>query len=64
MPEVENKDVLNAIKLYKIYGYNLSNIKMMCTKQLNRFKRKMNNIEKNFKNENKDLRNETYTSPI
>ena len=61
---MENKDVLNAIKLYKIYGYNLSNIKMMCTKQLNRFKRKMNNIEKNFKNENKDLRNETYTTSI
>ena len=61
---MENKDVLNAIKLYKIYGYNLSNIKMMCTKQLNRFKRKMNNIEKNFSNDNKDLRNETYTTSI
>ena len=27
-----------------------------CTKQLNRFKRKMNNVAKKFKNENKDLR--------
>ena len=36
----------------------------MCTKQLNRFKRKMNNIEKNFSNDNKDLRNETYTTSI
>ena len=64
LDNMENKDVLNAIKLYKIYGYNLSNIKMMCTKQLNRFKRKMNNIEKNFSNDNKDLRNETYTTSI
>ena len=61
---MENKDILNAIKLYKIYGYNISSIKMMCTKQLNRFKRKMNNIEKNFSNGNKDLRNETHTASI
>ena len=64
LDNMENKDILNAIKLYKIYGYNISNIKMMCTKQLNRFKRKMNNIEKNFSNDNKDLRNETHTASI
>lgn len=56
LDNINNKNVLNAIKLYRIYGFNTSNMKMMCTKQLNRFKRKMNNVEKNFKNENKDLR--------
>lgn len=56
LENINNKNVLNAIKLYRIYGFNASNMKMMCTKQLNRFKRKMNNVEKNFKNENKDLR--------
>lgn len=56
LDNINNKNVLNAIKLYRIYGFNASNMKMMCTKQLNRFKRKMNNVEKNFKSENKDLR--------
>lgn len=56
LENINNKNVLNAIKLYRIYGFNASNMKMMCTKQLNRFKRKMNNVEKKFKNENKDLR--------
>lgn len=50
LDNIENIKVKNAIKRYKIYGYNVTNFKMMCTKQLNRFKKKMSNIEKNFKN--------------
>lgn len=53
---IENKtqpSVLNALSTYKIYGYNQNNFETMVVKQFSRFKRKMNNIEKNFKNNNK-----------
>lgn len=49
---LENKDqiaVKNAVKQYRIFGYNMKNFQMMATKQLKRFKKKMTNIEKNFK---------------
>lgn len=37
-----------AIK-YKLYGYTIDNINLMCKKGITRFKKKMNNIEKHFK---------------
>ena len=49
LDNINNLNIKNAVKQYKIFGYNLTNFQMMATKQLNRFKRKMNNIEKNFK---------------
>ena len=44
-----DSSVKNAVQQYRIFGYNMNNFELMATKQLNRFKRKMNNIEKNFK---------------
>lgn len=44
-----DSSIKNAIQQYRIFGYNMNNFELMATKQLNRFKRKMNNIEKNFK---------------
>lgn len=49
---LNNKDapnVRNVIKQYKLFGYNSSNFEKMATKQLNRLKRKINNVEKNFR---------------
>lgn len=52
LSNIDDKAINKAISNYKIYGYNITNFKMMATKQLNRFKKKMNNIEKNFKLKN------------
>lgn len=46
---VKSPSVINAVKAYRPFGYTMSNFKLMCTKQLQRFKRKMKNVEKNFK---------------
>lgn len=45
----ENK-FISAVKAYKIFGYNISTMKTMFSKQINRFKKKIKNVEKNFKN--------------
>lgn len=42
-------DLLTAVKKYKLYGYTIGNINLMCQKGIKRFKKKMNNIEKHFK---------------
>lgn len=41
-------DLLTAVIKYKLYGYTISNINLMCQKGVKRFKKKMNNIEKHF----------------
>lgn len=42
-------DLLTAVKKYKLYGYTIGNINLMCQNGIKRFKKKMNNIEKHFK---------------
>lgn len=42
-------DLLTAVIKYKLYGYTISNINLMCQKGVKRYKKKMNNIEKHFK---------------
>lgn len=40
----------NAIKAYRIFGYNTNSMKVMFSKQIDRFKKKIKNVEKNFQN--------------
>ena len=46
---INNKNMLNALSEYKLYGYNVNNFTIMIDKGLHRFKKKMNNVEKHFK---------------
>lgn len=59
LENIDSKRITNAINQYRFFGYNKSNFRMMATKQLNRFKKKMNNIEKNFKNNSPLRQNQT-----
>ena len=47
---INNQTLLQALSQYKIYGYNVKNFQIMIDKGLHRFQKKMNNIEKHFKN--------------
>ena len=47
---INNQTLLQALSQYKIYGYNIKNFQIMIDKGLHRFQKKMNNIEKHFKN--------------
>ena len=42
--------MLSALNKYRIFGYTKHNFKIMIDKGITRFQKKMNNIEKHFKN--------------
>ena len=43
-------NLLSALNKYRIFGYTKHNFKIMIDKGVKRFQKKMNNIEKHFKN--------------
>lgn len=45
-----NKNLMLALNKYRIFGYTKHNFKIMIDKGVKRFQKKMNNIEKHFKN--------------
>ena len=47
---INTPELLQSLSQYKIYGYNIKNFQIMIDKGLHRFEKKMNNIEKHFKN--------------
>lgn len=47
---VNNEKLLNALSRYRLYGYTIRTFDVMIDKGLHRFEKKMNNIEKHFKN--------------
>lgn len=47
---LNDRNFLNAVNKYRLFGYTIKNFQIMLDKQLHRFKKKMNNVEKHFKN--------------
>ena len=47
---ITNSNLLSSLNKYRIFGYTKHNFKIMIDKGVKRFQKKMNNIEKHFKN--------------
>lgn len=46
---LNDKNLLYALNRYRIFGYTKKNFQIMLDKQVKRFEKKMNNVEKHFK---------------
>lgn len=53
---ISDNTVINAIKMYQLYGYNIKNFQLMMNKQFKRFQKKIANVEKNILNKYKRIK--------